>query len=183
MINDEGEGPTVETIVEKDLAYKSTMNLDLNSLIVAGEYSIIMKSLDPLIETKTLFKSEELLSDVEINQHNRQVFVVDGKGLIYRLDETFCRLSVPGIPINSLLFSLSFYLDNHLNYSMVNIIFPVSDFIPRKVSVDWLNQMLYIAGEVSLAVNMYINSLIIPNFSYRIPPSFGTLSPVIFKVP
>lgn len=103
MINDEGEGPTVETIVEKDLAYKSPMNLDLNSLIVAGEYSIIMKSLDPLIETKTLFKSEQLLSDVEINQHSRQVFVVDGKGLIYRLDETFYRFSVQEIPINSLL--------------------------------------------------------------------------------
>uniref|UniRef100_A0A1I8P476 Tyrosine-protein kinase receptor n=1 Tax=Stomoxys calcitrans TaxID=35570 RepID=A0A1I8P476_STOCA len=127
MLNQDGEGPYAETMVRKINAINDpALKLDVNSLLVAGEYSLILKSLDPLIETKTLFKSEEILMDFDVLQHSRQVFVVNAKGHIF-----------------------SFYVDNALNYTQIHLKPEIEGFVVRKLSVDWLNQMIYMAGEIS----------------------------------
>ncbi|XP_058978429.1 protein sevenless [Musca domestica] len=127
MINEEGEGPYAETQLKKPIAsHASSTKFNLNTLLVSSEHGIVLKSLDPLIETKTLFKTSEAIADFDVNHHTRQLFVLDSRGQLF-----------------------SFYIENPLNYS--EIIFKPKNvnFVARKISVDWLNLRLYMAGEIS----------------------------------
>ena len=86
MLNGEGEGPALMVnLTTKARASSAPLKLDdLNTLILAGEYSIILKSLDPLVESRVLYKSEEILMDFDFNQYTKLLFVVDKSGQIKR---------------------------------------------------------------------------------------------------
>ena len=86
MLNSEGEGPALMVnLTTKARPYSAPIKLDdLNTLILAGEYSIILKSLDPLVESRVLYKSEEILMDFDVNQYTKLLFVVDKSGQIKR---------------------------------------------------------------------------------------------------
>lgn len=85
MLNEEGEGPWAEVNVTTKALQSSAVKLhDLNSLIIAGEYSIVLKSLDPLVESRVLFRSEEILTDFDVYQYAKRLFVVNKKGAVVR---------------------------------------------------------------------------------------------------
>ncbi|KAM7346733.1 receptor protein-tyrosine kinase sevenless isoform 1-T5 [Cochliomyia hominivorax] len=127
MLNEEGEGPSAEINITTKALQKSKVKLDdLNTLIIAGEYSVIMKSLDPLVESHVLYKSEEFLVDFDVHQYSKRLFVVNKKGAL-----------------------ISLHLDDAANYTVLNSIEEDTGFVPSKVAIDWLNQKLYVAGRTS----------------------------------
>ncbi|XP_061402666.1 protein sevenless [Musca vetustissima] len=128
MLNEEGEGPYAENEIKRNIPTSNipTTKPNIQTLLVAGRQNIILKSLDPLQETKTLFKSDQQVADFDVNHHTRQLFVVDSEGQMF-----------------------SFYIENPLNYSMIDLKLESVTFAPNKVSVDWLNLRLYVAGKIS----------------------------------
>lgn len=85
MANEQGQGPFAEVNVTTKAAQNSAKRLeDLNTLIVAGEYSLVLKSLDPLIESRVLYKSEEILTDFDVHQYKKRLFAVDKTGAVVR---------------------------------------------------------------------------------------------------
>ncbi|KAI8120598.1 Protein sevenless [Lucilia cuprina] len=143
MINAEGEGPWSEVNVTTKALKAPQIKLDdLNTLLIAGEYSIVMKSLDPLVESRVLYKSDEILTDFNVHQYAKRLFVINKKGVV-----------VSFLPFNSL------FIDDSANYTLLNLLEEESGFVPSKLAVDWLNQKLYVAGGTSIANSWILKRL------------------------
>ncbi|XP_046801936.1 protein sevenless-like [Lucilia cuprina] len=137
MINAEGEGPWSEVNVTTKALKAPQIKLDdLNTLLIAGEYSIVMKSLDPLVESRVLYKSEEILTDFDVHQYTKRLFVINKKGVV-----------------------VSLFIDDSANYTLLNLLEEESGFVPSKLAVDWLNQKLYVAGGTSIANSWILKRL------------------------
>ncbi|XP_054728976.1 protein sevenless [Anastrepha obliqua] len=125
MFNTEGEGRSAETFVKtKDAPiYGNSYNIDL--AIIAGEYSIKIKSFEPLTDTELVFENDQLINDFAIYSFLGEhiFFVVDVSGNIVRI-----------------------LLDDKQTYAIPTLD-KFKEFKSKKISVDWLNKRLFIAGQ------------------------------------
>uniref|UniRef100_W8ACP5 Tyrosine-protein kinase receptor n=2 Tax=Ceratitis capitata TaxID=7213 RepID=W8ACP5_CERCA len=126
MLNANGEGPIFQTYVQTKPAplYGNSDNIDL--VIVAGEYSIRIKSFDSLTDTELVFESENLILDYAFYSFHGQhiAFIIDAAGNIIRVS-----------------------LDGDKEKTIIPISDKLDKFKPKKISVDWLNKLLFVAIE------------------------------------
>ncbi|XP_064539670.1 protein sevenless [Drosophila montana] len=129
MINKQGEGPsTVVSIVTKAPLEPE----QLQSVLLAGEHSIIWQSLEPAGETRLLYSSEQTnISDFTFSQREQRLWLLDELGQLHSqlLDEA---TSSPARRLR---------LELPTNGS--------SQWTVRKLSLDWLQRRLYMAAEAS----------------------------------
>nr|XP_036228505.1 protein sevenless isoform X3 [Bactrocera oleae] len=146
MLNMEGEGSFVETFIQTKAAslYGNSENIDL--VLLAGEYSIRIKSLESLPDSKLVFECENLIIDYALYSSFGEyfVYIIDSLGNIMRLpwNDEKPRGSIPTLD-------------------------KLAEFIPKKMSVDWLNKMLFIAVHTPIAEWAIISTDLDGNF-----PSF-----------
>ncbi|XP_037931507.1 protein sevenless isoform X2 [Teleopsis dalmanni] len=130
MLNEVGEGPfAVRSASTKPISISVDFFRDLSSVVLAGEYSIKLKVLERLAETKVLYQSDQLITDCAVSLSTEQLFLIDEKGTIKRL----C-------------------FDDSDDHSVHLINKTAFSFKPTKLSVDWLNKRLFIAGENTLTL-------------------------------
>lgn len=82
----EGEGSFVETFIQTKAAslYGNSENIDL--VLLAGEYSIRIKSLESLPDSKLVFECENLIIDYALYSSFGEyfVYIIDSLGNIMR---------------------------------------------------------------------------------------------------
>uniref|UniRef100_A0A1A9VWK8 Tyrosine-protein kinase receptor n=1 Tax=Glossina austeni TaxID=7395 RepID=A0A1A9VWK8_GLOAU len=125
MINEEGEGPPAFTFIKTIKYVKVSDNLEQSNLVlVAGEYAVILKSLDSLTENRILLESDEIINDFDYHQATKQLFVVLTSGDVF-----------------------SFHLDEPKARKPLDSISSQINFKPEKLTIDWLQRKLYVAGQ------------------------------------
>uniref|UniRef100_A0A0A1XSK1 Protein sevenless n=1 Tax=Zeugodacus cucurbitae TaxID=28588 RepID=A0A0A1XSK1_ZEUCU len=130
MLNSEGEGSFVETFVQTKAAplYGNSENIDL--VLLAGEYSIRVKSLESLPDSKLVFESEYLITDYAL-------YSSFGEYIVYIIDSSGNIIKVPW--------------NDEKQSGAIPTLDKFTEFKPMKISVDWLNKMLFIAVQMSIA--------------------------------
>lgn len=86
MLNAEGAGPcAVSWVITKDLPHiKGTDMYAASEFILAGEYSIRLRSLEALAETQLIYLSDQLISDYALHLAAKKLFVIDEVGHVFR---------------------------------------------------------------------------------------------------
>ncbi|XP_067635363.1 protein sevenless isoform X2 [Eurosta solidaginis] len=129
MLNANGEGPSAETFIKtKDAPiYKNSDNVDF--VVVSGEYSIKIKALELLTDAELVFESEHLINDFAKYAFlgERIFFIIDVLGKIVRV--TF---------------------DPDKQRDVIPTLDKFTEYNPKKITVDWLNKRLFIAGQTLL---------------------------------
>lgn len=86
-MNEFGEGPAAEFRIPSGMAkFNHTHDFtgDINSVLLVGEFSIKLKTLKPLLDTKPVFESDELISDYDVQLSSQLLYVITAEGNIYR---------------------------------------------------------------------------------------------------
>ncbi|XP_039960123.1 protein sevenless [Bactrocera tryoni] len=143
MLNSEGEGSFVETFIQTKVAllYGNSENIDL--VLLAGEYSIRIKSLESLTDSELVFESEHLIIDYALYSYFGEyiVYIIDYLGNIMR------------VPWN-----------DENPKGAIPTLDKLTEFKPKKISVDWLNKLLFIAVQTPIAEWAIISTDLDGNF-------------------
>ncbi|XP_037919299.1 protein sevenless isoform X2 [Hermetia illucens] len=127
MLNAEGEGPAAETTLSTPNEPTVKDNEPEPTLILGSEYSILSQGADILSEPqKVFYRSEHRIVGVAIHVAKQLVFVAEENGYVFRA-------VIDGVGSKEAILS------------------PQSDqnFKPVGLSLDWLNDHVYILGEVN----------------------------------
>lgn len=86
MLNSEGEGSFVETFVQTKIAPQNGNSENIDLVLLAGEYSIRIKSLESLTDSELVFECENLIIDYALYSSLGEyiVYIIDSSGSIMR---------------------------------------------------------------------------------------------------
>ncbi|XP_022219452.2 protein sevenless isoform X2 [Drosophila obscura] len=135
MVNKHGESPASSASVVTSPARVPQLHKDQGeahapSVLVAGQRNIVWQSLTPGGETRLVLHSDQPIGDMAWEQKEQRLWVVDvlGEMRSLRLEQ--------GQPTSGIS---RVELDGRRNIS--------GEWIPRKLSLDWLHRRLYLAVE------------------------------------
>ncbi|XP_058790421.1 proto-oncogene tyrosine-protein kinase ROS [Phymastichus coffea] len=123
MRNEDGEGPSTSAIVQT-LSEPQANSSGKPDLIIISENSIALQNADTLTPAHLLFNTTELIRDTALLISSSQLFLCDSSDKIFRvsIDETQESEIIELLGSNS------------------------TDLRPWALSIDWLNEWLYVAG-------------------------------------
>ncbi|XP_031333150.1 proto-oncogene tyrosine-protein kinase ROS isoform X2 [Photinus pyralis] len=127
MTNGVGTGPAAEILVSTPQE-SLVKELQQPVLILNSHHLVIEQGTDMLAVPVVLYSTQELIKGIAIHISKKLLFVSDSSAKVYKI--SFANTTISSTPSSIL---------SH----------PHIDFLPQELSVDWLNNQLYILGEVT----------------------------------
>ncbi|KAK7868921.1 hypothetical protein R5R35_014230 [Gryllus longicercus] len=123
MRNNVGEGPAAVTFVTTPSG-PTVKDTQQPILILGAQHSVIQQGADIIYEPYTLYNTSYVITGMAIHVSRRMLFISESSGYVSRMSLSESSLSTILTPAHA-------------------------NFKPLDLSVDWLNDQLYILGEVA----------------------------------